>query len=188
LSVGVSSQGSRNFMIGGCLRADLLCTYPPWPTYSTPCCQLECQLPPAPRTIKRRFALPFQPLGGFNLDGAFNGIDRVLFVPLIGFLLFIFRGPGALEQRCRVPVPSPGHSQTELQKRIIFDSFRNAERALADGIGVFILSAASSVPLFLGSWKYASCLALTSFLICAEALVLPRFVDHYVIYPSGNGQ
>ena len=114
-------------------------------------------------------------------------IDRVLIVPSIGFFASYFAVPALWNSAIGCLFPVPG-TPKQSYKRIIFDSFRNAERALAAGIGVFILSATSGVPLLLGSWKYASCYALTCFLICAEALVFPRFVDHYVIYPSGNGQ
>ena len=70
---------------------------------------------------------------------------------------------------------SPG-TPNQSYKRILFDSFRNAERALplAAGIGVFILSAASSVPLYLGSWNLEVCLMLRPYLVldlCGSACV-----------------
>ena len=164
-------------MIGGCLRCRFAVYLPAVAYLLYPMLPTRVPTPSAPRTIKRRFALPFQPLGGFNLDGAFNGIDRVLFVPLIGFFASYFAVPALWNSAVGCLLPVPGTPSKQSYKRIIFDSFRNAERALADGIGVFILSAASSVPLFLGSWKYASCLALSRapylvLVICAEALVL----------------
>ena len=183
-------RGRRNFMIGGCLRCRFAVYLPAVAYLLYPMLPTRLPTPSAPRTIKRRFVLPFQPLGDFKLD--LSGMDRVLIVPLIGFFASYFAVPALWNSAVGCLLPVPG-TPKQSYKRIIFDSFRNAERALADGIGVFILSAASSVPLFLGSWKYASCLALSRapylvLVICAEALVFPRFVDHYVIYPSGNGQ